>query len=206
MRFHQPLSYILDNRIKVDILRFLLKTAAEWSGREIAKELKISPAACHKALKSLYYEGIVFLRAVSHTHLYRLNQQHLITQNFLKPLFQQELQGVNNLISLINLKVKRVDAGIISLALFGSILAGKEKPHSDIDLLVIVKRETDKPKTEKLLSELDSLLTVKTGNILSPYIQTVEEFRRKHKRGLSVIKNIINSHLLIRGKPVRDLL
>ena len=44
MRVHNPLDKILSNEIKVKILRFLCKTEAEWSGRQIAKEIKVSSA------------------------------------------------------------------------------------------------------------------------------------------------------------------
>ena len=44
MRVHDPLDKILNNEVKVKILRFLCKTEAEWSGRQIAQEIKVSPA------------------------------------------------------------------------------------------------------------------------------------------------------------------
>jgi predicted nucleotidyltransferase len=207
MRFHKPLSYILDNRIKVDILRFLVKTGAEWNGREIAKELKVSPAACHKALKGLYMEGIISLKAIGRTHLYKLNQEHLIVQNLLKPLLNYDLKGIDILTHLINQKTRKYASRyLISLVLFGSILDGKEKPNSDIDLLVIIRNHIDRQKIESLLDELGIFLVHKTGNILSPYIHTAQEFRVKHKQGLNITKSIINHHLLIWGKPIKHLL
>lgn len=206
MRFHKPLSYILDNRIKVDILRFLVKTGAEWNGREIAKELKISPAACHKALKNLYQEGIISLKAIGRTHLYKLNHSRLIVQNLLKPVFKYEMRSVGNLAHFINQKTRKYASRyFISLALFGSVLTGKEKPDSDIDLLVIIRHSAERQKAEDLLSDLGDLLAIKTGNTLSPYIQTLNEFRLKHKKRVMVIKSIADSHLLIWGKPIKDL-
>jgi predicted nucleotidyltransferase/biotin operon repressor len=191
----------------VDILRFLAKTGAEWNGREIARELKISPAACHKALKGLYQEGVLSLKAIGRTHLYKLNQGHLMVQNLLAPLFKHEIKGVDILVHLINQKIKGYGSGyFVSLALFGSILTGKEKPDSDIDLLVIIKRSADRQKSEVFMDELGKFLAIKTGNTLSPYLQTAEEFRLKYKKKVKIVNAIANSHLLIRGKPVKDLL
>lgn len=45
MRVHNPLDKILNNELKVKILRFLCKTGAEWSGRQIAQEIKVSPVS-----------------------------------------------------------------------------------------------------------------------------------------------------------------
>jgi len=63
MRVHDPLNKILNNEVKVKILRFLCRTEAEWSGRQIAQELKVSPAAAHKALRELNKRGHFCLEA-----------------------------------------------------------------------------------------------------------------------------------------------
>mgnify|MGYP001084750544 CR=1 FL=1 len=77
MRVHDPLDKILNNEVKIKILRFLCKTEAEWSGRQIAQEMKVSPAACHKALRELNNEGALLLRSVGRSYLYRLNKENL---------------------------------------------------------------------------------------------------------------------------------
>ncbi|MCD6094069.1 MAG: winged helix-turn-helix transcriptional regulator [Candidatus Omnitrophica bacterium] len=82
MRVHNPLDKILNNEVKIKILRFLCKTEAEWSGRQIAQEIKVSPAAAHKALQELNNERALLFRSVGKSYLYRLN---LVT-SFLSPL------------------------------------------------------------------------------------------------------------------------
>jgi predicted nucleotidyltransferase/biotin operon repressor len=206
MRFHHPLSYILDNRIKVDILRFLVRTGAEWNGREVAKELGISPAACHKSLKSLYHEGIIQLRATGNTHLYRLNRKHRLVVGILAPLFSREIGILDGLTRTITGHLKRNNRYFISLALFGSILRGQEKPASDIDLLVIIKSDSERSKAEGVIGELGNHIVRTTGNTLSGYMLTVGEFRRKYRKGLPIIRGVVRSHKLIRGKALSDLL
>ena len=91
MRVHNPLDKILSKETKVKILRFLCKTEAEWSGRQIAKEIKVSPAACHKALRELNNEGALLLRGIGKSNLYSLNKENLIVSDLLKPLYREIL-------------------------------------------------------------------------------------------------------------------
>lgn len=90
MRVHDPLDKILNNGIKIKILRFLCKTEVEWSGRQIAQEIKVSPAACHKALRELNNERALLLRSIGKSYLYRLNKENLIISDLLKPLYERE--------------------------------------------------------------------------------------------------------------------
>ncbi|MCD5401362.1 winged helix-turn-helix domain-containing protein, partial [candidate division NPL-UPA2 bacterium] len=87
MRVHDPLDKILNNEVKVKILRFLCRAEAEWSGRQIAREIKVSPAACHKALRELNNERALLLRSIGKSHLYCLNKENLIISELLKPLY-----------------------------------------------------------------------------------------------------------------------
>ena len=139
MRVHDPLNKILNNEVKVKILRFLCRTEAEWSGRQIAQEIKVSPAAAHKALRELNNERALLLRSVGRSYLYRLNSENFIILELLKPLYEKEnkipeqvyAEIVRNISSL-------VINDIISMAVFGSMKRKKEKSTSDIDLLVLI--------------------------------------------------------------------
>lgn len=207
MRVHNPLDKILSNEIKVKILRFLCKTEAEWSGRQIAKEIKVSPAACHKALRELNNEGALLLRGVGKSNLYSLNKENLIVSDLLKPLYEREskipdeiYEGIVRNISSLVIK------DIVSIAIFGSVKKRKERPTSDIDLLVLVKNSENKGEVEEDFGKVNEKIISRFGNTVSPYIQTVEEFNLKYKKGLSLIKNILKSHRLLFGTPLEELL
>ena len=90
MRIHNPLDKILNSEIKIKILRFLCRTEAEWSGRQIASEIKVSPPSCHKALRELHNEKILLLRGVGKSHLYQLNKENFLILELLKPLYEKE--------------------------------------------------------------------------------------------------------------------
>lgn len=207
MRVHNPLDKILSNEIKVKILRFLCKTEAEWSGRQIAKEIKVSPAACHKALRELNNEGALLLRGIGKSNLYSLNKENLIVSDLLKPLYKREskipdeiYEGIVRNISSLVIK------DIVSIAVFGSVKKRKERPTSDIDLLVLVKNSENKGEVEEDFGKVNEKIISRFGNTVSPYIQTVEEFNLKYRKGISLIKNILKSHGLLFGTPLEELL
>jgi len=204
---HNPLDKILSKETKVKILRFLCKTEAEWSGRQIAKEIKVSPAACHKALRELNNEGALLLRGIEKSNLYSLNKENLIVSDLLKPLYEREskipdeiYEGIVRNISSLVIK------DIVSIAVFGSVKKRKERPTSDIDLLVLVKNSENKGEVEEDFGKVNEKSISRFGNTVSPYIQTVEEFNLKYKKGLSLIKNILKSHRLLFDTSLEELL
>ena len=207
MRVHDPLDKILNNEIKIKILRFLCKTEAEWSGRQIAQEIKVSPAACHKALRELNNERALLLRSIGKSYLYRLNKENLIISDLLKPLYERESKIPDEVYRDIVRNISSlVIKDIVSIAVFGSIKKGKERPTSDIDLLVLVRNPEDKRKVEEDFGKVNEKIIGKFGNTISSYIQSIEEFKLKYKKSLALVKNILKSHRLLFGKPLEELL
>lgn len=207
MRVHAPLDKILNSELKVKILRFLCRTEAEWNGRQIAQEIKVSPAACHKALRELNNERALLFRSVGRSYLYRLNRENIIISELLKPLYQRENKIPKKLYSAILRNISSlVIKDTISIAVFGSVKRKKERAASDIDLLVLIKNEENKEKVEEGFGKVNEKIINRYGNTVAVYIQTIKEFKSKYKRGLPLIKNILKSHELLFGKPLKELL
>ncbi len=207
MRVHNPLDKILNNETKVKILRFLCKTEAEWSGRQIAQEIKVSPAAAHKALRELNNERALLFRSVGKSYLYRLNRENLVISELLKPLYEKESKIPDEVYEAIVRNVSSlVINNIVSIAVFGSIKRRKERPTSDIDILVVVKNPGNKREVEEDFGKVNEKIIGRFGNTVSAYIQTVKEFNSKYKKKIPLIKNILKSHNLLFGKSLEELL
>ncbi len=208
MKLTNPLDRILDNEAKVRILRFLIRTNAEWNGRQIAKEIGISPATAHKALQSLNREGVLLLRNVGKTHIYNLNQGNFTVTDMLKPLFNRENKILEYILKAIKRKISisTIRRDIVSIALFGSISSYKGHPASDIDLIVIVKNAKIKHQAELIFEDIGKKISKKFGNNLSPYINSEREFKSKYRKGLNVIKSILKSHRIIVGAPLEKII
>ena len=208
MKITHPLNNILDNEAKVRILRFLCRTGAHWNGRQIAKEIGVTPATAHKALQGLYSEGVLSLHNIGKTHVYSLNGANSVVSGMLKPLFAKEGRVLDDIIGIIQRRIASSSArkSIISAALFGSIKTGQDHAASDIDIAVIVETAAAKAAAERLFEDMDKKISGQFGNTLSPYINTKTEFRAKHKKGLAVVKSIIKSHKVIYGKELNIIL
>ena len=207
MRIHQPLNKILNNETKVKVLRFLHGNDIAWSGRRIAREIQISPATCHKALQELYSEGILLLRNVGKTYLYQFNHDNYVAKELLHPLFKKEERLLKVISRLLRDEFsEKVKEKIVSITLFGSVEKREDRPDSDIDLLVLVSRAKDKETIEKAFDNLNEKTMKLFAKIVSPYIESLSGFRRKYKQGLPVVKEIVQSHKLIFGKPLREVI
>lgn len=208
MKISSPLDKILDNEAKVKILRFLIKTNAQWNGRQIAKEVGVTPATAHKALHGLHKAGVAILRNVGKTHIYNLNNNNYLVSDLLKPLFAKEDKVLSNIIAIIKRKISASDIkkDIVSVALFGSVKLRKDRPTSDIDLAVIVRDKEAKKEAENLFEKIDKRVSLEFGNTISPYINTKAEFRAKHQKGLGIIKNILKANKLVHGKEIETIL
>ena len=207
MRIHEPLDRILSSETKVRILRFLYRNGVEWSGRQIAREIHVSPATCHRALQELHSERVLLLRNVGKTYLYQLNWENYVTKELLDPLFKKEA-GLPKIITRLlkdELSDKTKDK-VVSMALFGSVEKREERAESDIDLLVLTKDGSDKDKIGKAFTNVNEKTMKLFGRVVSPYVESVSGFGRKYRSGLPLIKDIIHSHRLISGKPLREVI
>ncbi|PIX16515.1 MAG: hypothetical protein COZ72_00710 [Elusimicrobia bacterium CG_4_8_14_3_um_filter_50_9] len=206
MRFYKPLDKILDQADKVRILRFFVKTGAEWTGRQISKEIKISPATCHKVLRELHKEGVLLFRSVGSGHLYKLNAAHYLVKNVLAPLFDGESAGYARLKEILLKRLGRADAKkLVSAVVFGSVSKKTEAAKSDIDILLLVKNEKDKAAIEQKMTEAGDAIIREFGNAFSPYIQTVGEFKSKQSKKLPLVEEILKNNFLIAGKELKDI-
>lgn len=208
MKITNPLNGILNNETKIKILRFLFRTNAEWNGRQIARQIKVTPAATHKALQDLHKEGVLILHNIGKTHVYILNKGNFAVTDILKPLFEKENKILSHILGIVRRKISasKIRKHIKSVALFGSVSYRKDRSTSDIDLAVIIDNIKFKPKTELLFEEIDRKISKDFGNIVSPYIQTEKSFNYNYRRGLALIKNIMKSQKLIYGSRLETII
>ena len=88
---------------------------------------------------------------------------------------------------------------VISAALFGSIVEKKETSGSDIDLFIVTER---KEKIEDIVVELQKNVSEKFGNSISTYYIKPGDLQKKENQ--SPIKQALQNHLLICGKPLGE--
>ena len=208
MRLTNPLDKILSSEIKVRALRVFCRRNGEFSGRQIARMIGVTPKTAHEVLQGLLREGLLLMRAAGKTHLFRLNEDLAIVQSILKNLFTQEEGLKERLLKTIIEAVKRssLKRDILSVVLFGSIYEKTERPASDLDLFIVVKTAEDKKKTEDLFFQIDERISSRWGNPVAPYVNGLAEFRNKAKKKTGVVPHILKSYQLIYGDRLEKLL
>ena len=208
MRLNSPLDNILNNGIKIRVLRILCQNAGEISGRQMAKMVGVTPKTAHEILQDLLRESVLLMRAVGKTHLFRLNGERAIVHEILKPLFLLEKTLSERLFDIIRGAIKKsaLKDDILSVALFGSVHAKTERAASDVDLFVIIRTAELKKKTETLFSGIDEQLTPQWGNLISPYINSLAGFRINAKKKTGPVSQILKSYQLICGDRLEKLL
>jgi predicted nucleotidyltransferase len=208
MRLNKPLDKILNNEVKVRTLRILYQNAGEMSGRQIAKMAGVTPKTAHEILQDLLREGVLIMRTFGKTYLFRLNENRIVVKEILKSLFAAENALSEQLFGIIRTTVKKstLKNNILSIAVFGSVHTKTEGPVSDVDLLVIVKSSEFKKKAEDLFSDIDQQLSSQWGNLISPYINSLPEFKSNAKKKTGLVPHILKSYQLIYGDRLEKLL
>ena len=189
------------------VLRFLWRSRAEWSGREISRRVGLSAPACHESLKKLDARGLVQLRRVSNVHLYKINPENYLVRDVFARLFEAEASLPRRVAAVVRKSlVHPPKSEIVSIVLFGSMARGTERLGSDLDILIVLAAKEGLKALESRVERLRTLLFRRFSVPLSPYIQTLVELRRKYNRKLPLIREIVKDGETIYGKDVRELL
>lgn len=208
MRVNSPLDQILNSAVKVRALRIFCRMGAGVSGRQMAKAIGVTPKTAHEALQDLLREGVLTMRSVGRTYLFSLNEDRSVVKDILKPLFIAENTLIEDLSDSISQTIKKssLKNDILSVALFGSVQTKTERETSDVDLMVVIKTAAVRKKVEDLFSAIDQQLSSSWGNLISPYVNSLTEFKSKSRKKVAVIQNILKSYRLIYGVRLERLL
>jgi len=188
MKFHISLLDVLNSRVKIKIIKFLLTHEASMSEREIASILKVSHMSINRTMQDLTDLNFVNFITVGKAHLWKVNQK-----SYAYRALSELIKGVSNIKEpmegLKKTLLRELPKNLIKrVVLFGSVAKGMEKVTSDIDIFILVKDRQSKEKIEPSIEKLSSICFDIYGNRLAPYILTEREM--KQKKNLRVISEI----------------
>src|SRR5579859_2504952 len=203
MQFRNVLDEILGQRSKVAILRLLVRTRAELSGREVARSLSLDHKTCHAALRALAEQGVVEARRLGTAVAYRVRVDHPVTQDILIPAFEKE-QG------LVDRYVRDAIAlsGVVaeSVVLFGSVGMVEEEARSDVDLLLLIRDQKGQEKAEDALDTTAGTLAAKYGSVPQFIVRDVKTFKAEVLKGDPFFSEVLRTGRVIGGKPLNEVL
>ncbi|PIW66442.1 MAG: hypothetical protein COW11_03305, partial [Candidatus Omnitrophica bacterium CG12_big_fil_rev_8_21_14_0_65_43_15] len=199
------LDKIINNKVKTGALRILCRRNIGYTGRQLAGELGVSPTTASKFLGELVKEGAVMVSGAGRAYLYRINEKNYAVRKMLRPFFQKEKDIFDALIALIKKNLSKSSADVESAIIFGSVAKKEQDTRSDVDLLVVVKNLKGKKKMEHVMDMISGVIAQNFQIIVSPYILTADQFRKKHKEKSPLIREILDSYILILGKSPERL-
>jgi UTP:GlnB (protein PII) uridylyltransferase len=207
MQFQHPLDAVLNSESKVRILRFFCRKGGEWIGRRLAAELAMNPVTAHKALRALHQATILDFRKVGSNYVYSVRDDHYLVREVFRPLFEREAAARSHLLALLKAGLgTRLRPHIVTVAIYGSLARGQERPRSDIDLIVLVNSSRAKHRVHAALDRRGDDVIKAFGNPLALYVNTVREAQGKARRRLPLFTNILHDHQLVWGKPLQEVL
>ena len=167
----------------------------------------MNPVTAHKALRELHQTTVLDFRRVGSHFIYSLRDGHYLVREVLRPLFEREANARARLPEVLkNRLTPALRSHLVSVAIYGSIARGQERPTSDIDLLILIHSSRAKEQVRDALTRLGNTAMQTFGNPLALYVNTVREAQQKAQRGLSLFHNILNEHQLVWGKPLQEVL
>lgn len=201
MQFHDYLEQVLGNKAAIRVLRAMIRYQAKiFTKRSLARTADVSVNEVALTIRDFEDLGIIRVQPVGRSHQLSLNKRNYIFTKIIEPIFKAEEETLAELIKVLkkNLDKKRV---IISAALFGSVVRGKEKPDSDTDILVI---SNDFEAASQIVS--DALVEVADvfHTQLAPIIFSQKELESK-KNG-DLIRSIVVNHIMICGKDLESMI
>lgn len=188
MVFHRPILDVLNSKTKQKIVLFLLKHEALMSEREIAAVSGVSHMSVNRIMRELAQMNFVHILRTGRSHLWRINRNSYAYQA-LSRIFQLPAGSQAPFEDLKKTILSNLPLPLIGkITLFGSIAQGTGQFNSDIDLCIQVKNGRGKETIQQAIEKLGFLCLEKYGNVLSPYILSDRELKRKGR--LKLISNI----------------
>lgn len=196
MRIHDWLEASFDSKSKIRIIRlFFQYPEREFTEREIANFIQMSPNTVNLTLKEICKSNLLFFRSIGRANIYKLNQESILFK-YVGKIFEDERKIEKELFDTICKHLQ----GCASCIVFGSFVRKSEDFDSDLDLLVVT---TDKKSIKNSIDKLEIELSSLFGTVLSPIILTPYELRRKWNK--KFLKEILNEGILICGKSLGEV-
>lgn len=201
MIINNVLQHIFSSPSNVIVLRTLNSRVVGISGREIARISRLSNRTAQSVLANLESLGVVNRTIGGRDHLFTLNRNNIIASKLIKYIFEFEDGFGKEIIFSIK---KKLSTLVSSLILFGSVARKEENYSSDFDLCIVYTN--NKHKIENTVSELRDKLYDEYKVTLAPFYITETDFKKRAKKNLSPVNNILKDGILLAGKPIRELI
>lgn len=197
------LDAVLGQKSKLAVLRLLYRSGAGLSGREIARQTRLSHQTALSTLADLSQHGILGRNAVPPAYQYSLNRNHWMVREILLPAFQKEAGWLDGLLKEIADGCPRT---VVSLILYGSLAAGDFGPSSDVDVLALVKDPSEKAHAEDFFAQRCADLKDSYHHPVSVLVYDIGAFRELYRQKNKFAAGIAKTGRVLSGKLLTEVL
>lgn len=163
----------LDNKTIWPILRLYNETKGSYTGNHVSRLIKVNKVTTIKILEKLTENGVLDKEVVGASNYYSYSTGYIV-KSIIEPLLDQEEKLFIYIKSVIYKKIKE---HVKKAYIFGSYATGKETVLSDLDICLVVNKETD--QLGRLVEELNNEFIDQYQIKISPYIVTSAQFNSK---------------------------
>jgi predicted nucleotidyltransferase len=199
MALHDYLGEVLGSKASIRVLKTLVRYRGKvFTIRDLARTAGLSHPEVSLVVRSLERRGVVKLQPVGRAQQVILNEGSYVLNSIVQPAINAEEGTLEALLTTI--KPFLEDRTIKSAAVFGSAARRLEGKYSDVDLLIIAK---DRELANEKVAGASAATFSKFGVGLSPLIMDEASFASKKNE--NVVKSILGSYKMVRGKDLRDV-
>lgn len=191
---------IFSSKTRIKLLRvFYDNPKREFSLTDLTRILKTSTGAIYPSLSSLVNYRMLVSKKVGTSTLYRLNYSNHLVKKIME-IFDVERDFLTNKSKEFTRRLNK--KGITSIILFGSVARGQASELSDIDILIVYKKDY-----EKIRERVENL-----GNkfldediVFSPIILSESEIIKMLKKYDSFILRVQDEGKVLYGKKLEEI-
>ncbi len=166
------------------ILEYFLKYPTEETYlKELAKKLQISPRSVKIYCDLFEKKGIIKREIKGNLHLFSTNNDNFRVREMKRAYFINILAEMN---------IENIAEECASIAIYGSHASGNYDEKSDIDLLIIGKKQH--VKRDMIVKIMEGV-----GKEFQLNVITIIKWEKMKKDGDPFVRNVIRNHILIKG-------
>ncbi len=193
-----PFADILGSPARLQVARLLVRLPdKEFTGREVARLLGLSPSTALGALEILVSRGLAGRRTIGRAYVFQANRESYLF-GLLGDLLRSEDRAREEMLQRVRASLGK---GTVSVVLFGSHARGTAGPASDLDLLVVAG---DAGAIEARVDELEALFLRRYGLHVDAKVLTPRELR--DRATLPYLRAARDEGVLLAGQPLDEVI
>jgi predicted nucleotidyltransferase len=198
----RPLTVIFGAPSHVALLRALGRSGTGMTGREVARTAGVAQQSAAEGLARLERAGVVKSIPVGRAYLYTLNRELKIVREGILPLLEKEGEIRSGVFEALR---KTFQGEVLSGVVYGSVARGEERPESDLDVCIVVDRESQKEPTDARAGALFGTLKSELGVTLSAFVFARQEFIRGYRSRNPFFANVVQDGERFTGIGLKEL-